>query len=748
MTSLMAPTQPKTNSEMDHDLIVRSAPMQPSGLDESSRSISCVLSTETPVRMYDWNNGGYIDEVLRADGGQMPSQLPLLDNHSRYSSLDVVGSARDIKSANGQVIGRVYFAQNVDRADTIYELVRQGHLTDVSVGYRYGVGDYIDIQRGQSAKIGTKSYTASADRTMRVVTRWGAKELSVTPIGADQLAKMRSLSDSKFGHEVSNREIGSQSQTREIESSNNDRQEPKMSAVATESKTTPAVEQTRSEQLIAQVATPLVAVKDEATIRSEAQREERERAEYARSFAGRVRTELIDESVKEGWPKEKMNERFLTSITSERTTPVAVNKSVGIHVHDNEIRKEDIQALFLSRAGVKIEGGHFAKSECHQATFERREGHEQDMSFAIRAARTLERGGNLDETSERALEFANKHRNVSMVDICSMALDLAGIAYNRYDDREIITRAVTTQSVAAFMSNALGAQILDAFVGSPDTTGWCRSVDLPNDNPQPVAKGGMMSRLKKRLSGQVPVPATRDATEEFISVATYSEQYFVDRKDLLADRFGKINDGPADIGMAAMEIIQDLVYSALLINANMADGNALFSAAHGNSAVSAALSGATLFARQTAMMVQTNNGRPISADPYTLIIPPSLAYTAKQIMQSTEVRNGTTVASDIGTANPMQGTFNLVIERRIETGTINPDTDLAVAARALDYYIADRQGRWGLLKAFLRSNGGGPVIEQWMPGDGRIGIGTTVELEAGIKAVGWEGLQRGTGAGS
>jgi hypothetical protein len=269
---------------------------------------------------------------------------------------------------------------------------------------------------------------------------------------------------------------------------------------------------------------------------------------------------------------------------------------------------------------------------------------------------------------------------------------------------------------------------------------------LPNDNPQPVAKGGMVSRLRKRLSGQVPVPATREATEEFISVATYSEQYFVDRKDLLADRFGKINDAPADIGMAAMEIIQDLVYSTLMINANMADGNALFSAAHGNSAVSAAFSAANLYARRVAMMVQTNNGRPISADPSTLIVPPSLEYAARQMLQSTEIRGG--ITQELGTANPLQNSFNLVVERRIETGTINPDTNLAVAARALDYYIADRQGRWGMMKAFLRSNGGGPIIEQWMPGDGRIGVGTTIELEAGTKAVGWEGLQRGTGAGS
>lgn len=727
------------------DLVVRSAPMEFGSVDEATRSIECVMCTENPVRMVDWSREEYFDEVLLADGARMPTQLPLLDNHQRYSSDAVIGSVRNIKKEGERWIGRAYFMEGDPNVEKIWQRVRQGHLKDVSIGYSYE-RSFVEIRKGEKAVVGNRTFEASDTRRKRVVTEWTGKELSTTPIGADQLAKMRSLSDSKFGHEVSNREIDDQSQTRENESSNNDRQEQKMSAVATETKTTLAVEQTRREQHPAPVQT--LPVKDEATIRSEAQREERERSEYARSYSGRVRSELIDEAVKEGWSTSVMNERFLASLTSERTDPVPMNKKTAIHIHDNEVRKEDLQALFLMRAGVKIEGGNFAKSECHQATFERHEGHEQDMSFAIRTARTLDRGGKLDETGERALEFANKHRNIHLVQACAMALDFAGVAYNRYDSKEIVTRAVTTQSIAPFLTNALGAQILDGFVGSPDTTGWCRSVDLPNDNPQPVSKGGMVSRLKKRLSGQVPVPATRDATEEFISVATYSEQYFVDRKDLLADRFGKINDAPADIGMAAMEIIQDLVYSTLLINANMADTNALFSSAHANSLLSQAFSATNLFSRRVAMMVQVNNGRPISADPSTLIIPPSLEYAARQMMMSTEIRGGNTSSVDLGTANPLQNSFNLVVERRIETGTINPDTDLAVAARATDYYVADRQGRWGLLKAFLRSNGGGPIIEQWTPGDGRIGIGTTIELEAGTKAVGWEGLQRGTAAAS
>lgn len=744
----MTTTQPRIES----DLIVRSAPMEFGSVDEKTRSIECVMCTENPVRMIDWSREEYFDEVLVAEGARMPSQLPLLDNHNRSYSGAVIGSVRGIRKDGEKWIGRAYFVEGDPDVEKIWQRVRQGHLNDVSIGYSYEQGNFTDIRKGEKAAVGNRMFSASDTRRKRVVTEWSAKELSTTPIGADQLAKMRSLADSKFGHSVNVNEISNQSQTRESELSNNDRQEPKMSATApvstTETKTESTVEQTRSEQLAAVVST-LKPMKDEATIRSEAIKEERERSDYARSFAKQgVRSELIEQAINDNWDKARMNESFLKSLTSERTSPVPTHAPAG-HVADNEIRKEDIQALFLMRAGLSIDNSDSRlSSKYHVGTYCRYAGHEQDMSWAIRALQTLQSGrGNISETAERALSFVNQHRNVTMVDICQMALDLEKVRYDKYNDREIVTRAVTTQSVAAFLTNALGAQILDGFAGAADTTGWCKQVELPNDNPQPVSKGGMISRLQKRFSGQVPIPATREATEEFISLATYSQQYFVDRKDLLADRFGKIGDAPGDIGIAAMEVIQDLVYSHLLSNPVMADGNAMCSAAHGNNAFNAPLGPETLATRKVAMANQTNNGRLIGAQPGCLLVAESRSHYADELLGSSEKRD-TTASTVYGTKNWAKGKYDLVSEPRLDVGCINPDTNVFVAGRPQDYYLLEAMKRWSLMKSFLRSNAGGPIVEQWMPGDGRIGVGTTVELEAGIKAVAWEGIQRGSGAAS
>jgi hypothetical protein len=369
------------------------------------------------------------------------------------------------------------------------------------------------------------------------------------------------------------------------------------------------------------------------------------------------------------------------------------------------------------------------------------------MTWAVRAAGTLQRGGNLESSAERALEFTHKHRSVSMVHACAMALDWAGIKYNRYDDREIVTRAATTMQVAALMSNALGAMILDAFVGTEDTTVWCAEVDVPNNLPQPIAKAGMVSRLRKRRSGQVPVPVTRDATEEFISTSTFSEQVFIDRIDLLADRFGTIGGTEKEIGVAAREVRPDMAYSALLLNANMADGNPLFSVAHGNLELNAPLDPESLARRKVAMANQMSNNRLIGARAGHLLVPESKDHYAQELIGSSEKRD-TNANKTYGTKNWAQNKFNVIAEPRLDVGCVNPDTEAFVAGRPNDYYLFDTMRRWGFVVAYIRASGRGPIIEPFVPGDGRIGIGSTIEMDLGLKAAAWEGVQCGTGAAS
>lgn len=179
------PTTPQTT-----DLCTRAATMRAATANDEARTIEAVIATENPVRVFDWVDGEYVDEILLMRGLDTPARVPLLDSHSRWSVDDVIGSTRDFQIKNGELHARNYFAADA-RAHSVYERYRDGHLTDFSVGYR--VGATMRIERGQSAVIDGVTFTAPADRALRVATQWSLRENSAVPIGADAAAKARSI---------------------------------------------------------------------------------------------------------------------------------------------------------------------------------------------------------------------------------------------------------------------------------------------------------------------------------------------------------------------------------------------------------------------------------------------------------------------------------------------------------------------------------------------------------------------------
>ena len=752
-----------THPLTSEDLSVRSLSVRAETVNEQERSIECVMCTEAPVRMYDYWDDEYFDEVLMSDGARMPQQLPLLDNHARYRSSSVIGSVRNMRREGNQWIGRAVFMSGDDEAERVWQRVRQGHLTDVSIGYSYDRTGCTEIRKGESAAVKGRTFTADK-RRMRVVHDWSGRELSTTPIGADQLAKMRTDGTLKIRHVQAIGEIPEGS-NRDEELTNGEKAMSRVTVPATEPQTEGrgvATEPASAPATAAQTteagraattqpvatsaaASPAAATAAGTTPSTEEsiRTAERERVSYAMSFTG-IRSELVQEAIREGWNREQINERFLQAMT-QRTEPAAA-RAPAVHSQVQTTR-EDLQMFFLRRAGVDVESGRM-NERCFEHSYCRRSGHENDLTFAVRASGVLSGGrGNLDATAERALEFSNRHRNMTIIEGLARALDLYGVEYDRYDHYEIVKRSVTTMQVAALMSNALGAMILDAFVGVETSLDWVDEVDVPNNLPQPVAKAGMVSRMKKRVSGQTPVPVTRDATEEYIATATFSQQSFIDRIDLLADRFGNINNTPRDIGIAAREVAPDLVYSTLLGNPNMADSNALFSAAHKNIEFNAPLGPETLASRKTAMANQLSNGRLIGARPGYLIVPESRSHYADELMGSSEKRD-TTANKVYGTKNWAQGKYRVLSEPRLDVGCINPMTDAMVAAQPNAWFLAEAMKRWGLMLAYIRAAGRGPIIESYTAADGRIGFGTTIEMDIGIKAVAWEGLQKGTGDAS
>ena len=115
----------------------------------------------------------------------VPRQVPLVDAHNRWqTAAAMLGSTRELRVEGDQLIGRMFFG-HTGPAEDVMSLARDGHLTDVSVGYR--IDAYEWVEEGKSAEIEGKTYTGP----IRVATKWQLKEVSTVPVGADEAAKVR-----------------------------------------------------------------------------------------------------------------------------------------------------------------------------------------------------------------------------------------------------------------------------------------------------------------------------------------------------------------------------------------------------------------------------------------------------------------------------------------------------------------------------------------------------------------------------
>lgn len=158
--------------------------------NEKTRSVEVVAATEATVNVYDWERGDVVPEVLLMSGLSLPKnkQVPLMDSHSRGSVSHVLGSARGFMVVGDHLEATVFFSDD-QAGRSAAEKVRDGHLTDFSVGYRVERSEW--IPNGETMTVNGRAF----EGPLKVTTKWKLRELSVTPIGADEGAKTRSLNN-------------------------------------------------------------------------------------------------------------------------------------------------------------------------------------------------------------------------------------------------------------------------------------------------------------------------------------------------------------------------------------------------------------------------------------------------------------------------------------------------------------------------------------------------------------------------
>lgn len=153
-------------------------------INEAERTFEAVIASENPVEEIDWDRMEMVPRTLLASGAEWPSQVPLLDSHNRRTTDDQIGSIRQLRVEGTELVGRAHVSSESTKQ---WNKVREGHITDMSAGFR--VLREIYVPEGKTQVIDGRTFRGP----MNVATKWRLFEGSIVPIGADEQAKMRGL---------------------------------------------------------------------------------------------------------------------------------------------------------------------------------------------------------------------------------------------------------------------------------------------------------------------------------------------------------------------------------------------------------------------------------------------------------------------------------------------------------------------------------------------------------------------------
>lgn len=715
----------RASVDTDMDLTCRALALRAATVNEEHRSVEATISTERAVEVMDWREWEPIDEVLMVDGVELPRQIPLLSNHSRWSLSDVLGSAREIRVERGEdgssIVARLSFARDDEDAERAWNKVRQGHITDVSVGYR--VLESVEIQPKQSAVVSGRTFTAG-QRRLRVATRWALREVSVVPIGADTAAKMRGELDMRKELRAYLESIGLRADASEqdaIEFVKGLKGEQQKRASELEKEPPTITDPTRA------APPPTAPPADPADAARAAVKAERERVRAIEDLAGdEIPQELVREAIDKEWTVDQASRAFLKRLREDRAS--GVGPAIHSRGHDTDCTQDSLASALMLRAGVDPT---------------KRRGVYEEGTFRPRP--NMEK----DEAVLRAADNAWKYRDMSLVDICREACRLDGktVPSSR---SEAIRTAVSGSSLSAIFTTNVSAQLLSAYMDATDTTmGWVSESDLPDFKTAERAMMGKFGALQKLGRGGTADHLNASDSKEQYKLARYAGQFVVDEQDIIDDRFGAIEQmSPVDIGLTARQLRPNLVYSILLANAALgADSVALFHSTHANT-TTGALTAATLQTTLQLLAKQRQNNRPLNIRGRYVIVPQDLLFTARIIIQSAQ----RIISADSGgTFNPLADYgLTVVSDDRIGVaGVTDPSSGTAYTGTATNYFVAARPGEEGaktIEVGYLRGTGRAPQLRGFTLDKGQWGVGWDINMDIGAKALDYRAMAFSTGA--
>ena len=290
-----------------------------------------------------------------------------------------------------------------------------------------------------------------------------------------------------------------------------------------------------------------------------------------------------------------------------------------------------------------------------------------------------------------------------------------------------------TSDFANILANVSNAALLMGYNEAPETWAeWCRKgnlTDFKQANRVNLSEFGDLELVSE--NGEYKHGSVSDSAET-IQLAKYGKLFSITREALINDDLDALGRIPASMGRAAARKVGDIAYGVLTANANMADGQALFSAAHSNiQTTGAAPSVITVDAARVAMATQTGpKGATLNIRPAHLIVPVALQGTAAALMAAQYDPAGT---AGTLTPNTVQGMMNVISDARLD------------ADSAVKWYMSANSNQGDTVEVAFLDGNETPWMEQ-VNEFTRDGITHKVRIEAAAAALDHRSMYHNDGA--
>jgi hypothetical protein len=288
---------------------------------------------------------------------------------------------------------------------------------------------------------------------------------------------------------------------------------------------------------------------------------------------------------------------------------------------------------------------------------------------------------------------------------------------------DLIDAAFSGVDGADLFLGVVGMALVEPFRAGDSTIGWVTEKEVVNfkDNVRIRREEVEQMKLLPR-GGTAEHLGPKFAASETYRAHRFARQFSADSQDLVNDDVDALIEPARLFGKAALGLKRDLVYSILLANAALTDGDALFHANHSNLRTGSALSAANLDAAMSGMEVLSQNNQSVDADPRYLIVPPELRGLGLRLNRN--MNNVLTVRSD----------------SRLSNGVTDPVTGTLYAGSGTTWFLSATGGpiEFGYLESRL------PEVRSHNLDKGEYGTNFDIVYDVGSAAVGFDGIQKNT----